>query len=452
MPMNCERAAAVLRGLEKNQLVCEPDEIEELLTLGLAIECDPDDLMLLQWLQPVVREFTRRNVGDPGTIEALDEWLAKTNKDLASDWYRMTTSKVERQNREQDKVQIQRALGLLRDTELVTRLRKIVVDSQQMAPGSQWVTCRELGVEHYALTAKGHRVRRSLKVRLERFANVGFKSFLHSFDKTLTKMRTFGTEVTTLSNNIGYVKKNREQVVIGLAKVGVPAGHALGAFHTALREVHAPDVAVTCARNTQQFGSPAHAAHRLRLAQGAIMRAGYPNTPIAMGAAKSLLTFNPPDAGIPRFNDLMRRLDQVFGRTELLYKYTARLMPATGEPAELVQRVVMAGNLLNQMPCQVGHRADQRACAVALASMVKNQNDLTELVKRYRELEVQLVQGGVSTAATVEGDALECIACPGTPAEVVDTVAVLMEQLAQGRQAHRGDVAVAAAFAKRFAY
>jgi hypothetical protein len=44
------------------------------------------------------------------------------------------------------------------------------------------------------------------------------------------------------------------------------------------------------------------------------------------------------------------------------------------------------------------------------------------------------------------------VACPATPVEVVATVRALIAKLAGHRAAQRGDVAVAVAFAKRFAY
>jgi hypothetical protein len=200
------------------------------------------------------------------------------------------------------------------------------------------------------------------------------------------------------------------------------------------------------------FGSPAHAADRLRMAQTALRNAGYPNTPIAMGAAKSLLGFNPPAAGIPRFNDFMQRLQQTFGQSEVLFKFAARLMPAGGQPAEVMKRVTAAALLLSQMPSSISRVSDYCGCAVALGAMAKTLESMPELVKRFREVEQHLVQGNISAAANVEADALECIGCPGSPAEVVDTMSVLIEQLAQGRQPVRGDVAIAAAFAKRFAY
>jgi hypothetical protein len=183
------------------------------------------------------------------------------------------------------------------------------------------------------------------------------------------------------------------------------------------------------------------------------VRAGFPaHSPVAMGAAKSLLAFDPPDAGVPRFLDFMKRLRQVFGQVELLFKLTARLMPATGTPEEVVARVVAAGHLLNKYPTRVSTVNDNRTTGVALASMARSTDALPDLVVRFREIETHLVQSGLSPAGAVEADALECVGCPGTPAEVVDTVAVLAEEIAGGRQPQRPDVTIAVAFAKRFAF
>ena len=87
-----------------------------------------------------------------------------------------------------------------------------------------------------------------------------------------------------------------------------------------------------------------------------------------------------------------------------------------------------------------------------LASMVRQDDQLPALVARFRDIEQELVRAGVSIQTTVEAHALECVACPGSPAEVVDIVASLAGQLAAGRQSERGDVAIAVAFAKRFAF
>jgi hypothetical protein len=450
--LTCERAAAILRGLEKNELVVAFEEIEEILALGLAVEADPDDIAMVAWLGNVVREFARCELNSPSAISGLEERLKETNEKLKSDWYRMTASKEERSGREDDRITLQRALGLLRDRVLVASLVKIVANSALLAPNVQYVACAQLGSEVYALTIKGYRVRRSLKVRLGRYGAATLKAFLASFEKIETKMKVFSGEIATLSQNIGFVKKNREQVVIGLAKTGKPAGHALGTYHTAIREVGHADVAVTCARNAEQFGGPSYVVARLRYAERLLLSAGYPNSPIVLGAAKSLLIFDPPEKGLPRFKELMHLLHPVLGRDEMVFKYAARLMSASGTPTEIVARVVAAGQSLQQIPSRVPTNPDLRATSVALASMVKNTEAIPALINRFRELEALLVESGLCLGQSVEGDALECIACPGEPAEVVDNVAILAEQVARGRPPARGDITIAVAFAKRFPF
>lgn len=451
--MNCQRAAALLRGLEKNELVVDSAEIEELLGLGLAVEADPDDLQLLSWLQPVVREHAGCDVDAPLAAQGLAKVLRETEDELKKDWYRMKASKEEIAAREQSRITMRRALAYLNDPRVNEACRKLLRNARQLPPGARYVCCEALGSEYYAVTHKGWRVRRQLKIRLDRYAEQPLKGFLAAYDKVENKMRAFSLEVETLSRNIGYVKKNRESVVIGLVKTGVPARQALDSYRMALQVTsNAPDVAVTCTRNAATYGSPMHAAQMLRQAEAALRQMGFPNTPIAMGAAKSLLSTNPPAAGAPRLRELVQRLDASIGRAEVNYKLAARLMPAAGTPEQLVRRMLAVGSLLNQVPSRAGggHR-DIKPTSAALASMVREDAQLPELVARFREIEHELVRAGVSTPTTADGDALECVACPGSPAEVVDIVASLAGQLANGRPTERSDVAVAVAFAKRFA-
>ena len=452
--MNCQRAAAVLRGLEKNMLDVESEEIDAILALGLALEADPDDLALLQWLQSVVREHGHTNVGDPHAREALASSLRETEERLKSDWYRIKASKEDIAQKEAARVAMRRAVAILGDGLAMAPLTKIVEDSRQLAPGAPWVACERLGSERYALTHKGWRVRGQLKMRLARFAEVPFRSFLHVFDKSEAKMLAFSNEIATLSANVGYVKKNRHQVVIGLAKASTPTAQTLASYQAALRKVEEPHTAVTCTRSAATLGGPAKAARRLEEAQRALQRVGFPATPIVMGSAKALLGFA-LEPGVLRFVEIHRRLEQAFGRgDEVLFKFTARLMPAAGMPADVVGRVVVAASsLVYQAPAtERAHGRDVRAAAVALASMVRSQDAVGPIVARFRQVEAELVRAGISTLHTVEGDALECVGCAGTPQEVVGTVSALLTQLSSGRQPDRSDVAVAVAFAKRFAY
>ncbi|HET9620602.1 MAG TPA: hypothetical protein VFP84_04475, partial [Kofleriaceae bacterium] len=161
------------------------------------------------------------------------------------------------------------------------------------------------------------------------------------------------------------------------------------------------------------------------------------------------LPFEPVATGARRFVELMRALEaQNLTRGELTVKSAARLMPATGTPAEAVRRVLLAYNQL----ATVGARDARTAAAVALAAMVRDDAAVGEAVHRLLAVHAELVQRRISSSELALGDALECMACAGTPAEVAETVRALVHQLAAGRAPRRADTAVAVAFAKRFAY
>lgn len=450
--MNCSRAVEVLRGLQTGQLEVVTEEIEELLAAGLAVEADSDDLATLGFLERTVRAFAGTTLDHLGAAATLAATLKETEEDLASDWYRIRTSKAEIQRREEDRITMRRALAYFQEPTYLAVLAKLREATRQVASGAPWAVCQRLGAELYALTHKGARVLRQLSVRLDRYAEASLKAFLAAFEKTDAKMRAFAEEVQYLDQNIGYVRKNREQIVIGLAKMGDAAPKAVGVYYAALQGArNMPDVAVTCSRNAKTFGGPAYVMQRLERAQAALRQAGFPPTPIAMGAAKSLVGFEPPERGVPRFVEIHGRLLKIYGNRELLFKLTARLMSATGTPEELVRRVSQARALLKQMPGQPHtHRAPSGVVAVALAATVRDEAALPALVQRFRAIEHQLVRAGVSTPQFCEADALECVAAPGSPEEVVDVVAALASQIAQGRRTGRADVAVAVSFAKRF--
>jgi hypothetical protein len=446
------RAAELLAGFEANQRAFEVSEIEELLAAGLVVEADPRDLATLAWLVPAVQVLAGTGIHDPEAAQTLDIKLHETEEQLKGDWYRMKTSKAKLVAQEQERILMRRALGVLRDPAQLARLVATAQQGAGLAPGAQYLPCEALGSEVYALTGRGFSVRRQLEPRLERYGAASFKAFLAACDKTLAKMQAFSGEIGTLSRSVGYVKKNPHQVVIGLAKTGVPADQAIEAYQAALRTTRAPDVAVTVARNAGALGGTDHVTARLREAQRALQRGGFPSTPVVMGLAKTLLAFDPPDAGVPRLTELVRLLASAFGAGDATYKYAARLMPAIGTPAEVVQRAVQTAELLAQMPSTVRPRHETVPPAVALAAMVRDDESVPALVARFRAIEHELVRYRVSSTDHAEGYALECIACPGTPIEVAETVRSLVAQLAKGRQAQIADVAIAVAFAKRFAY
>jgi hypothetical protein len=127
-------------------------------------------------------------------------------------------------------------------------------------------------------------------------------------------------------------------------------------------------------------------------------------------------------------------------------------MAAQGMPAKILERCRTATELLRQANVLDGSCRDPQAIAIALAAMVPSSEKLGELVTRFALVKHELLRAGISVPHHVDNDALECVACPGNAHEVADTVGTLMRQLAAGRQPGRGDVAIAAAFAKRFAY
>lgn len=446
------RAHDVLVGLETNRLDVEAEEIDELLELGLAVEADERELAEGAWLDATLREHALSSLHDPAARSALADALAVTEERLRSDWYRIKTSRAELEKEEAARITIRRALGVLSDPTAMARLSTLTNDASKLAPDARYVVCERLGSERYAITHKGLRVRGELAVRRARFAELPLGDFVRAFEKVEAKMFAFGNDIAALGANVGYVKKNREQLVIGLAKAQTPIAHTVASYRTALAATNAPDQAVVCVRNAPTLGSTEEAARRLREGQAALRRVGFPATPIVMGAAKSLLGFA-LEPGVLRFVEIHRRLEQAFGRHEILVKFSARLMPGAGSPADVVGRVIAAAAILvYQAPgAERAHARDIRGAAVALAAMVRSSDALSATAARFRDLESALVRAGISAREDVESDALECVGCPGTPDEVVATVSALLTHLAAGRRAERADVAIAVAFAKRFA-
>lgn len=450
--MNGARAIEVLRGLQQQALRVTAQEIEEVLAAGLVVEADPDDLSTTQWLAALLAEEANVGLLDPsGARAALSAVLGKIEEDLKSDWYRIKSSKDELAHANARRVTLRRAIGLLADPSLMARITKVIENGRALGPEARWVACHELGSELYALTHKGHRVLDQLAARHARFAQVPLKTFLHGFDKAEAKMLAFSNHVATLSAHVGSVKKNREQVVIGLVKAGGEAAGTIAAYRHALGRTNTPDNAVTCARNAAQHGGVDDVARKLREAEKALKRAGYPPTPLVLGCAKSLLGFA-PEPGLARFKELHRLLEQQFGRDESVFKYAARTMSAAGMPTDIIRRVQTAASLLTQWQSTVSYAQNVPRTAVALASMVRTNEAVAEVVDRFRRLQTELIHAKLSEPRHIEADALECTACPGTPEEVAATVRGLVAQLASGRAPTRDDVAIAMSFAKRFAY
>lgn len=449
MTLTCDRALAILTELRNGLLNVTAEEIEELLAADLAVEADPEDLALVQWIEATCQNLVRHPCTAPAAVSDLQDILRQADKDLSSDWYRMTTGRAELTRREQERVTVRRALGYLGDPSIVALIARISQQGRVVAKGARYVPCAALGIEVYAITRKAGAVARALQPRLARFAGTPLKAFLASWAKVDAKMQAFAAEIHAIDGGIGYVKKNRHQVVIGLTKAGLPSAQAVGMYTSAHGSVGNPSDAVTLTRNAQQFGGPQKAAKRLKAAESALRKAGFPMTPIVVGTAKSLLMFEPIDKGMHRYVALKRALDKQLGTTEQNFKFTARLMPAAGEPNDVVQRVAVAADALqrNRGP----QRGDVSAAAVALASMVRNPAQIAEAVARLRDLSQRLVSAGLANGEEATDLALECLACPGSPEEVVATVRSLAFHVSRGGERNPGHTAIAVAFAKRFA-
>jgi hypothetical protein len=446
--MNCQRAMEILVGLANHQPSFTAGEIDELLKNGLALEADPRDMATLQWLVPAVQEHAGCAIDDALAPANLAAKLGQIETHLKSDWQRFTTGKEKMAQREQERRLVRRALAVINDPIDRARLVKIVVDARTQGE-PKYAACEPLGSEIYAISRKGARVGEELALRIARFAGQPLAAFLKVFDKAEQKMEQLSGDVATLSRSIGPVRKNPHQVVIGLVKTGAPPTEALGLYRSTMNATGAPDVAVTCARNAASFGGPHAVAERLREAEHELYRRGLPRTPVVAGAAKSLLAFEQLDTGAVRFTVIAQLLEsQNLTRGDATIKCTARLMPAAGTPQDAVRRALVAYNEL----ADHRDRDTRTSSAVALASMVQTDEAVPPAVQRYREIEQELMRRRVSSSNAVAGDALECMACAGTPTEVVATVRALIGKLSHGREPRRDDVAIAVSFAKRFAY
>ncbi len=451
--MNGTRAIQIFAGFRQGQLSFEAKEIDELIKLELVLECDPRDLALLDQVQPVVQQYAETTIGDPEAPQKVAARLAEIEEKLKSSWARLTTRDSKVKAQESSRKQLRRALAVVSDQ--LTCGRLLTLGSAPLA--TLWYPCKVLGDEVYALTQRGARVEQQLALRSDRYGAHPLSAFIKQFDKTESKMASFSSEIATLSKNIGYVKKNPHQVVIGLAKTGMPATQALGVYNANMRAVHAPDVAVTYARNADAYGGAQAVAERIRAAQRALRNAGFVESPEVMGAAKTLLPYPSVEDGAQRFKAIFNGIagsGVADGQFPLAVKCTARLMPADGTAADVVQRVVAAVNALRRRPVTYpqGHEG---MLATALASMVRELAEIEGLVDRFRQVEAALMTAKVCSGTTVNQTALECVTAPGTPAEVADTVSALADQVAhKNERAHpnAADVAVAASFAKRFAF
>jgi hypothetical protein len=446
--MTCAHALNVLNALPpfrgSGAFHVDADEADELVKCGVVVDADPEQLAALERLGAVKGELAGDLGDDPFSLEALKAALAKLEEKLKSEWHRMRTPDAELASEDERRVHLRAVVGELSDPERAAALRKAAADVALLAPEARYMPCPDTGYEVYAITKKGARLRREMSVRLARVADADFTAFTRTFDKVDAKMTALAADVETISGGVGYVRKHKGSVVVGLVKSGLPTAAALDAYGQAMLEARAADVAVTCTRAATAAGSADRAHALLRHAYGELVRAGLPQVPAVFAASKSLLAFKPPESGIPRFMELFRGLNQGGVLGDDRYKFAARLMSAAGYPREILARVFATGGLLGSS------LAHPQAIAVAIASMVQSEAQLPAAVQRFRELYNSIWSAYQHRPDTADL-ALEVMGSAGTVEEVMAT----LEQLRRSLLARPGGIdplPVAAAFAKRFAY
>src|SRR5262245_57928161 len=112
--ITCRRATEILRGLETNKLAAEPEEIEDVLKAGLAVEADPEHLRALHKLG-ALRDDVPELRGDPFDVEKLTAALARVETDLKSEWHRLKSGAAKIREEETVRIALREALALLRD-------------------------------------------------------------------------------------------------------------------------------------------------------------------------------------------------------------------------------------------------------------------------------------------------------------------------------------------------
>jgi hypothetical protein len=449
--MNCDRALAVLSGLKVQKVEAEPAEMDELIAEKLVVEVAPHGLALLFEVQRLA-EAHPDEIGTFPAAAAVQAVHDALDAQLKNDWFRMTTGRPKLLAMEEERAALRRLLGGLTDPDTFASLQDAFNKRPLLARGAGYVPCPKVGGGLFGLTERGLVVLGQLGVRAQRFGEAKLKTFLAQLDKQEAKLRAFSEQVDVLAHHVGHVRKNRGQVLVGLVKSDLPAGEAAALYQRAVR-AQPPDVAVTCARNAAREGGTTKVLGKLGAAYDALIRAGYPDSPALAGAAKSLLPWNPPESGLPRFAALVRALhDQGSVRGDDLYKLTARLIMADGQPRELVQRALRAAHRLSSERGALVPRPYRLGPAsVAIAAMVPADDAVDAACDRLLALELALSRAGLADARTAEGRALDCLPCPGTPTEVVATVHAMMARLSPSLPADER-LTLATAFAKRFAF
>jgi hypothetical protein len=445
--MTCDRALACMSSLAQGEPSFTSPEVDELLKYGLILEIDSRDLETLQWLAPVLEDHAKREIRDFDVADHVKAALDHVNEQLRSDWFRMVHRHSTLAAREQDRQDLRRAYGIVSAPGERERLVKLVDDARANRDPT-FAACPALGREQYALTLRGRQVATDLQLKLSRYGSFPFATFMKAFDKADAKMAALVKDVETLHRSVNGSAKHPHQVVIGLVKSGLPPDQAVHSYASAMRKNYDPGAAVTVARNAAAHGGAHEVEQRLKAAEQVLHSFGIPLTQVSRAAAKSLLPYDRLADGATRFKDFARRLQTAqLTSGDFTYKIVPRLMPANGTPDEVMRRVKTA---FDGLPAKLDPE-HHVTCAAQLAAMTDDEQVVTQLANRLTEIVKELVHRKLYRAPNGVLDALECVGCAGTPAEVVETVVTLYNKLGGASQV-TDRMAVAVAFAKRFTY
>jgi hypothetical protein len=462
--MKAGRAHQLLLSLGNGALLGDTKELDELEKLGLLLHLDAHALEALGRYDAIrARHPKLFDDATPLSASALGALASQLDLRLRSDWHRSLASAATIAHEEEERIWAKRLRGMLLSPPSAERLNR--ANRARTEAASPLAARRDLGPSLYALSAEGRNVMLALGPRLGRYGEHELVAFLKPFRKSSAKMTEFGRAVDSLRAGVGPVPKGREHVLATLLKADVRPEHLAAAYQQAIggaRKLERTDYKGKLAPHTaalfvRQAAAERHfdvgrAAQTIAQARSLLLQAGHPNTPTALGAAKSLLAFQPPEKGLPRFQELIQRMQRAGVQGEPLYKFVVRLMPAQGTPAELVARAAA----LTTAPAQQARRHALRSgsldeVAVAVVAMARNSQDDARLAERLSALEQGFASAGLDGGSTLRL-ALSCVGCPGSPAEVIALVYDLARTIAHSPKLNAEVLSLAASFARRFAY
>ncbi|HEU4535238.1 MAG TPA: hypothetical protein VFS00_14015 [Polyangiaceae bacterium] len=462
--MKAGRAHQLLLSLGNGALLGDAKELAELEKHGLVLRLDAHALEALGRYEAISARHPKIFADAPPlSADALGALASQLDLRLRSEWHRSLASDATIAREEEERIWAKRLRGLLLSPPSAERLARTA--RARVEAGPRLAARRDLGPSLFALSADGHAVAGALGPRLGRYGEHDLAAFLKAFRKASAKMTEFGRAVDALRAGVGTVPKGREHVLATLLKSDARPEHLAAAYRQAIGGARAleptdykgklaPHTAALSVRHAaaERHFDVGRAAQAIARARSLLLQAGHPNTPTALGAAKALLAFQPPEKGLPRFQAIIQCLLRAGVQGDALYKFVVRLMPAQGAPADLVARAAA----LAAAPAQQARRHAMRAgsldeVAVAVVSMARDPQDDARLAERLSALEQCFAGAGVSGGRTLTL-ALNCVGCPGSPAEVVALVYDLARSVGTRAEPDHEALSIAASFARRFAY